>query len=212
MAISVSYFVTMTALSVRCLITLPTKRCQRVSTFSLRAIVRARPMQLHIQMSVPTLNAGRDPRNVYHYTTGRKLLSVIHAGHIKPSTAQVPIHERPVAWFSTSPAWEPTATKVPIPGMAGQIVTARAQSGLVRITVPGSCAPYVFAQLPLIAGTKPSVCIGLLLAGLKLGSEPDTWRFTPTPVPTALFRAVEFYDFANDRWLAVDLAELVCRS
>ena len=47
---------------------------------------------------------------------------------------------------------------------------------------------------------------------LELGSDPDTWRFTPTPVPTALFREVEFYDFANDRWLAIDLAELACRN
>ena len=96
--------------------------------------------------------------------------------------------------------------------MAGQIETAKAQGGLVRITVPGTCAPYIFPQLPLIAGTSPQTYIGLLLSGLELGSDPDTWRFTPMPVPTALFREVEFYDFAHDRWLAVDLAELSCRN
>jgi hypothetical protein len=92
------------------------------------------------------------------------------------------------------------------------VLTAKAQGGLVRITVPGTCAPYVFPQLPLIAGTSPSACIGLLLAGLQLGADPGAWRFTPTPVPTALFREVEFYDFASDRWLAIDLAELACRN
>ena len=61
-------------------------------------------------------------------------------------------------------------------------------------------------------GTKPSVCIGLLMAGLELGSDPDTWRFTPDAVPTALFREVEFYDFASNRWLAIDLVELSCRN
>jgi hypothetical protein len=60
----------------------------------------------------------------------------------------------------------------------------------------------------LIAGTKPSVCIGLLVAGVELASDPDTWRFTPEPVPTAVFREVEFFDFANNTWRAVDLAEL----
>ena len=99
-----------------------------------------------------------------------------------------------------------------VPGMQGRIETAKAQGGLVRITVPGTCAPYIFPQLPLIAGTKPSVCIGLLMAGLELGSDPDTWRFTPTPVPTALFREIELFDFANNRWLAIDLAELACRN
>jgi len=174
-------------------------------------------MQIHIQLvpiSVtdqpsPSLDP---PEHVYHFTTGLKLRQIINSGCIKPTTAKIEPHEKPVAWFSTSGQWEPTASKVPIPGMQGQIMTAQAQGGLVRITVPGTCAPYIFPQLPLIAGAKPSVCIGLLMAGLALGSAPDTWRFTPTPVPTALFREVEFYDFVSNRWLAIDLAELSCRN
>ena len=128
-------------------------------------------MQIHIQL-IPISNTDQPPpspdppEHVYHYTTGTRLKQIINSGAIKPTTAKIEPHEKPVAWFSTSPEWEPTATKVPVPGMAGQIATARAQAGLVRITVPGTCAPYIFPQLPLIAGTKPSVCIGLLVAGL----------------------------------------------
>jgi len=134
-------------------------------------------MQIHIQLipisSTDHIPASPDPpEHVYHYTTGLKLKQIINSGAIRPATAKIEPHEKPVAWFSTSPEWEPTATKVPIPGMAGQIMTAKSQGGLARITV-------IFPQLPLIAGTKPSVCIGLLVAGLELGSDPDTWRFTP---------------------------------
>ncbi len=174
-------------------------------------------MQIHVTL-IPISSpdqippAPDPPEQVFHYTTGLKLRQIINSGGIKPTTAKIEPHEKPVAWFSTQDQWEPTASKVPIPGMQGQIETAKAQGDLVRITVPGTCAPYVFQQLPLIAGTKPAVCIGLLLAGLELGSDPDTWRFTPTPVPTALFREVEFYDFASNRWLAIDLAELSCRN
>jgi hypothetical protein len=174
-------------------------------------------MQIHVTL-IPISSTDQPPPSpdppdkIFHFTTGLKLRSIINSGHILPTTAKIEPHEKPVAWFSTQDHWEPTATKVPIPGMQGQIATAKAQGGLVRITVPGTCAPYIFPQLPLIAGTKPSVCIGLLLAGLELGSDPDTWRFTPTPVPTAMFREVEFYDFANDSWLAIDLAELACRN
>ena len=171
-------------------------------------------MQIHVLIPIPhpTYPGPDPPENIFHYTTGLKLRSIINSGHIRPTTARIEPHEKPVAWFSTQDQWEQTATKVPIPGMAGQIETAKAQGGLVRITVPGTCAPYIFPQLPLIAGTSPQTYIGLLLSGLKLGSDPDTWRFTPTPVPIALFLEVEFFDFANDRWLAIDLAELACRN
>jgi len=174
-------------------------------------------VQIHVHLipisGTNELPPGPDPpENIYHYTTGLKLKQIINSGHIRPSTAHVPPHEKPVAWFSTQEQWEPTATKVPAPGMQGQIETAKAQGGLVRITVPGLCAPYVFPQLPLIAGTKPSICIGLLIAGLELGSDPDSWRFSTTSVPTALFREVEFFDFAHDSWVAVDMTELACRN
>ena len=172
------------------------------------------PIHIHL-LPIPPPNPPDNssaPTTLFHYTTGLKLLSIINSGHITPTTAKIEPHEKPVAWFSTQDQWEPTATKVPIPGMAGQIATAQAQSGLVRITAPGSCAPYIFPQLPLIAGTSIKACIGLLHAGLELGADPRAWRFTPMPVLTALFREVEFYDFANDNWLAIDLAELACRN
>jgi len=174
-------------------------------------------MQIHVMLipisSNDQLPSTPDPpERIFHYTTGTRLRSIVNSGAIKPATAKIEPHEKPVAWFSTQDQWEPTATKVPIPDMAGQIATARAQGGLVRIAVPGTCAPYGFAQLPLIAGTKPSVCIGLLVTGLELGSDPDTSRFTPDAVPVSLFREVKFYDFANNTWLAIDLAELACRN
>jgi hypothetical protein len=174
-------------------------------------------MQVHVTL-IPISNSDQTPpspdppETVYHYTTGVKLKQIINSGCIKPTTAKIEPHEKPVAWFSTSGQWEPTATKVPIPGKAGQIITAKAQGGLVRITVPGTCAPYIFPQLPLIAGTKPSVCIGLLLAGLDLEADPDQWRFSLEPVPVALFREVELFDFDQDRWLAIDMSELACRN
>jgi len=168
---------------------------------------------VHLIPIPPPNPTGPDPPDtVYHYTTGSKLNQIINTGHILPSTAQVPPNEKPVAWFSTCPDWEPTATKCPIPGKLGQLITAKAQNGLVRIRVPASVAPYTFQDLPTIAGTSPAGFMGLLLAGLELGADPGAWRFTPTPVPTALFREVEFFDFATDRWLAVDLAELACRN
>ena len=153
-----------------------------------------------------------EPSFAKHYTTGQKLDLILRSGHILPTTAKVPPHEKPVAWFSTSPQWEPTATKFPAPGKLGQLMTAQAQGGLARIQVPTSVTPHRIQDLPWLAGTTPEDWLGLVLAGLELGSDPNTWRFTLAPVPIALFREVEFFDFANDRWHAVDLAELACRN
>jgi hypothetical protein len=170
-------------------------------------------LTVHLIPIPPPSSIGPDPPNaIFHYTTGSKLRSIINSGHILPSTAHIGPNEKPVAWFSTSTEWDPTATKCPIPGKLGQLITAKAQNGLVRITVPASVAPHRFHDLPTIAKTSPSDYMGLLLAGLELGADPSAWRFTPTQVPTALFREVEFFDFANDRWLAIDLAELACRN
>jgi hypothetical protein len=170
-------------------------------------------MQIHVLIPIPPPNStGPDPPAVYHYTTGLKLKQIINSNAIKPSTAHVPANEKPVAWFSTSPDWEPTATKCPVAGKPGEVITAKAQSGLVRITVPGSVAPYGIQQLPKVAGVSLQTYTGLILSGLELGADPGAWRFTPTAVPTALFREVEFFDFASGRWLAIDLAELACRN
>jgi hypothetical protein len=171
-------------------------------------------MQIHVLIPVPPPDTtGPDPPDtIFHYTTGSKLKQIINSGCIKPSTAHVPANEKPVAWFSTSPDWEPTASKTSVPGKAGQLITANAQHGLARITVPASVAPYAIQYLPRIAGASVQDYTGLILAGLELGADPSTWRFTLNPVPTALFREVEFFDFAHEKWLAVDLAELACRN
>ena len=124
---------------------------------------------VHLIPIPPPPHAGPDPPDtLFHYTTGSKLRSIINSGHILPSTAHIEPNEKPVAWFSTSPAWEPTATKCPIPGKLGQLITAKAQNGLVRITVPASVAPHTFQDPPTIAGTSPAGFMGLLLAGLAL--------------------------------------------
>ena len=174
-------------------------------------------MKIHVTL-IPISSTGQPPpgpdppENIYHFTTGAKLLSIFNSGAITPTTAKVPPHEKPVAWFSTSPMWEPTVNKTPLPGKLGQIATAQAQGGLARIQVPTSVAPHRIQDLPWLAGTTPEDWLGLVLAGLELGSDPGSWRFTLSPVPISLFSVVEFLDLATDRWHAVDLAELACRN
>jgi hypothetical protein len=177
-------------------------------------------MKMHIHIipvdptnpPTPPHNLGPPDAVLYHYTTVEKLRSIIKSGGIRPSNARIEPSEKPVVWFSSRPTWEPTATKCPLTGKLGQLVTASAQGGLARISVPPDAAPYIFSQLPRVAGTTTATCIGLLVSGLDLGADPDQWRFTPEPVPVSLFHEVELFDFVHDMWRAVDMAELACRN
>ena len=159
-----------------------------------------------------TGNHDQSPGIIFHYTTGTKLKQIINSGIIRPSTAQVPPHEKPVVWCSSSCTWEPTATKCPIPGKIGQLITAKAQAGLARIALPATCAPHDLRELSTLAGTTPETCMALLVSGLELGSDPSAWRFSMCPIPTALFRGIELFDFRSDQWRAINLAELASRN
>lgn len=95
-------------------------------------------MQIHVTL-IPISTSDQippapdPPERVFHFTTGTRLRSIINSGAIKPTTAKIEPHEKPVAWFSTQDQWEPTCTKLPIPGLQGQIATVKAQGGLVRM-------------------------------------------------------------------------------
>ena len=128
-------------------------------------------MKIHVQVipisSPDEIPDGPDPPAVlFHYTTGTKLKQIINSGIIRPSTAQVPPHEKPVVWCSASGTWEPTATKCPIPGKIGQLITAKAQSGLVRISLPATCAG-AGASSGFVACAALRHCAGAIAAATR---------------------------------------------
>jgi len=144
------------------------------------------------------------PRTLWHYTTAHKLGAILASGAIIPATAAIDPGESPVVWFSSRPTWEPTATKCPAPGRLGQILTAAAQGGLVRIAVRPEIAPYRFAHLPIVAGTQPSTCVRLCVAGIEMGGDPDDWHFATTPVRRADWIAIDRYRFEDDLWVTAE--------
>ena len=146
------------------------------------------------------------PRTLWHYTTAWKLDRILEAGVIRPATAGIAAGEQPVVWFSSRPTWEPTASKSPAAGRLGEIFTAAAQGGLVRIAVSPETAPYGFSHLPLVARTPPSVCIRLCVSGLEMGADPDDWRFTTEAVPRHAWVGIERYRFEDDLWVAAEHA------
>ena len=145
------------------------------------------------------------PYVLYHYTTQEKLAQILSTDVIKPSTTRLEPNEKPVVWFSTSSQWEPTATKCLLTGKLGQVITAAAQGGLARIAVRPGVARHGLRELPLLALTPTETCMGLVLAGLKMGADPAHWRFSLEPVYRKDWQAIELFDFEHSIWLDAGL-------
>ena len=59
-------------------------------------------MQIHVLIPIPhpTYPGPDPPENVFHFTTGTKLRSIINSGCIKPNTAKIEPHEKPIVFTS----------------------------------------------------------------------------------------------------------------
>lgn len=81
------------------------------------------------------------PLMAWHYTTADRLQGIQSTGLLLPATAGVPATERPVAWFSLHPRFEPTAAKGLIDSTGQRRAATMAEmlalgGGLVRLGVP----------------------------------------------------------------------------
>ena len=87
----------------------------------------------------PAINT-QSPLQVWHYTIGIHAEKILYFGIIHGATKFVPIHERPVVWFSMNQTFEPTATKLKNVNGKMEIMTISEMielgRGLVRFGLP----------------------------------------------------------------------------
>lgn len=126
----------------------------------------------------------------WHYTTGEVLVKIAKSQELRPATAYVPKHERPILWFSFNPEWEETANKGIIENGKNRTVTRQEMIasgvGLVRFGI------YVFKKRDyyrdesgvkffgwpkLARKAKMSVEVrkGLELRACDVGANPCDW-------------------------------------
>lgn len=122
----------------------------------------------------------------WHYTIGLHATGILRDGVIRGATEGVPLHERPVVWFSTRQSWEPTATKGMIDRLSGRRRDATmeemfAHGGLWRFGVPASeLLPW--RKLREAAGITSETANGLLRAAKRAGADPFFWYGSLEPV------------------------------
>lgn len=138
--------------------------------------------------------------NLWHYTTGKKLLLILESKEIKLATACLTKGERPVAWFSTNPIWETTCNKGWQDKTTGEIrtlskeETANKCNGLVRIKVKRDVAPYDFEGFKRKSKIPKAHAKGLEVTAHIAESNPKEWRVSFKPVPQSEWLDIEVWN------------------
>jgi hypothetical protein len=128
-------------------------------------------------------------------------MAIVDSGEIRPATALVPAGEKPCVWFSKRRDWEPTANKLWVSGGVTRSLTMRETGerggGLVRFGVAPETAPYDWAAYRRLSGVPKSEAGGLARHARDQGADPRHWYVSFAPVPRALWRSVDVYEWKN---------------
>ena len=125
---------------------------------------------------------------LWHYTKAIHLPKIISSGYIDVKSLKIPTGEKPVAWFSRHPFWEPT---VSFPwGMDGFIAR-----GIVpcRVSVLPDAAPLNWTALRIQANISGHSAKYLLRVAKDCGANPLDWYGSLVPVPESQWQTIELF-------------------
>jgi len=163
----------------------------------------------------------RNRQIVWHYTNGIVIAEILRSGVIQLATAAIGARERPVAWFSTEPFWEPSATRgeltspPPADTVAGQPVSIRLDTirrftgeemdqivGRYRIGVVATAARHGWESFKRLSGIDKGLARSMETADPAVSGDVRHWRASFQPVGREHWRAVE--RLVAGVWLSTD--------
>ncbi len=141
----------------------------------------------------------------YHYTHYQHLASILDSGYIKlATTSKFHNKEKAVAWISTNPHWENTATKMLCNNQGQRKIMSFEEQlsnvGCARIQVREE---GLFDWPELIKRTKkrPKDVQELEEVGIERGADPSEWHGSLKPITRKDWLSVEIYK--NGGWKKV---------
>jgi hypothetical protein len=145
---------------------------------------------------------------IWHYTVGWKLASIFNTRKIFQTIAGVEPPEKPVAWFSKNRIWEPTASKIlgygfGLPKEFLMRANHEECGGLVRIGIQERHAPYGIQDLQRVAHADRRTVDDLIRSGIRMGANPEHWRFTRKAVSANVWDTIQIWD-KKSGWLPID--------
>lgn len=133
---------------------------------------------------------------IRHYTVGDSFNEILRDNLIRPATAYIPKHEKPIVWFSTEEFWEPTVSKGllladgTIKDLNMTDMLAKNMS-LFRIGVDPDTAPLRWSDIKEQSGMLGETARNLAARAKKVGGNPSRWRGTFEPVSIEQWRAID---------------------
>jgi hypothetical protein len=172
------------------------------------------------------------PRIAWHYTSGVNLRAILRSGVLLPSAiGSERTGDLPAVWFSMRRDWDPAvglafempeslraeakaAVEEHLAGgrnvlewwaAVGPTLTLDEIGGMARVGVAPEAAPYSWQDFVRLGGIEPPRAAAREWADRSAGSNPDDWRVSLVPVPSARWIAVEWRSGMRpgERWETV---------
>lgn len=142
----------------------------------------------------------------YHYTPEFRLPEFFNTQVIKLATASVSSkNEKAVAWVSTNPHWENTATKDRYDLNGNRVHLTFEQQvesfGCARIEVKPTFKLYNWNHITKLAKTPKGIVKNLETVGIRRGAKPSEWYGSLKPIPMEQWIRIE--QFIDGKWFEV---------
>ena len=138
----------------------------------------------------------------YHYTTENRLPELLNSQVIKLAWTSVNCKtEKAVAWVSTNPDWENTATKMARDSNGG-IRNLKFEEqvdffGCARIQIKPTYKLYEWNKITKLANIQSYVVNQLEVLGRKMGGNPKEWYGSLKPIPIDAWVKIEIFQDGN---------------
>lgn len=146
--------------------------------------------------------------NLYHYTVGIKIPSILNDGYLKLTPKQPIENETPLVWVSSNELWEETANKAAYINGEYKVLTREQTSlycnGLYRFMfhvnqISGLMQYKNLLKEKLIPETLFN---SLIDAGVKVNANPDEWYASTSPL---FIKNARLQVLHNNQWTDLEV-------
>lgn len=144
-------------------------------------------------------------KKFYHYTREDYIPAIINSEVIKFEKYRFSESEKPIAWVSSNPIWENTATKCySLPNGKLKSLTFDEQveiSGCARIQIKPTFKLHNWSTISKLANMRKEHAKALEVAGKKMGGNPNEWFGSLVPIPIDEWLRIEIYQ--DGKWIEI---------